>query len=124
MVVSSDNRWERLRAAVHWRDLSAPTVITTVAALGAVYLTAKVVYRLREVLLLLAVAGFIALVLNQLVVALQRRLNTRRASAVAIVASGPALVFATLAAAFGYRLARAMPRGHLAAWLRGEGRAE
>jgi predicted PurR-regulated permease PerM len=85
-------------------------VIATVAALGAVYLTGKVVYRLREVLLLLAVAGFIALVLNPLVVALQRRLKTCRGLAVAIVASGPALVLASLASAFGYRLARAMPR--------------
>jgi predicted PurR-regulated permease PerM len=116
-AVPSDTRWVLLQRAAHSRDVSVPTVMTTVAAVGAVYLGVKVVYRLRDVLLLLAVAGFIALVLNPLVVSLQRRLRVRRALAVAIVAAGPALLFAGLAAAFGYPLARGMP--HLASWLPG-----
>ena len=111
------NTWVRLQGAAHSRDVSARTVMTTVAAAGAVYLAAKVVYRLREVLLLLAVAGFIALILNPLVVTLQRRLRARRACAVAIVASGAALVLVGLAAALGYSLARWMT--HLAHWLPG-----
>jgi predicted PurR-regulated permease PerM len=116
-AVPPDDKWVRLQAATHSRDVSARTVVATVAAVSAVYLAAKVVYRLREVLLLLAVAGFIALVLNPLVVALQRQLGMRRGLAVAIVASGAALGLAGLAAAFGYPLGRGMT--HLASWLPG-----
>jgi predicted PurR-regulated permease PerM len=116
-AVPPDDKWVRLQAAAHSRDVSARTVVATVAAVSAVYLAAKVFYRLRDVLLLLGVAGFIALVLNPLVVALQRRLRMRRELAVAIVASGAALVFVGLAAAFAYPLARGMT--HLANWLPG-----
>jgi predicted PurR-regulated permease PerM len=89
----------------------------TVAVVGAVYLTAKVAYRLREVLLLLAVAGFIALVLNPLVMVLRRRLGVGRAQAVTILAAAAALVLVGLAVAFGYPLARGMI--HLTRWLPG-----
>jgi len=111
------NRWVRLQTAAHSRDVSARTVMTTVAAVGAFYLAAKVAYRLREVLLLLAVAGFIALVLNPLVVAFQQRLAVRRALAVAIVCVGAAFVLGGLTAAIGYPLARGMT--HLTRWLPG-----
>jgi predicted PurR-regulated permease PerM len=116
-AVPPDDKWARLQKAAHSRDVSARTVVATVAAVGALYLAARVFYRLREVLLLLAVAGFIALVLNPLVVALQRRLRIRRELAVAAVASGAALVFVGLAVAFGYPLACGMT--HLANWLPG-----
>jgi predicted PurR-regulated permease PerM len=112
-----DNKWVRLQRAAYSRDISARTVMTIVAAVGALYLAGKVIYRLREVLLLLAVAGFIALVLNPLVVALQRRLKMRRWLAVAIIASTATLVLVGLAAALGYRLACGM--AHLANWLPG-----
>lgn len=110
-------RWVRPHGAAHSRDVSARTVMTIVAAVGAFYLAAKVAYRLREVVLLLAVAGFIALVLNPLVVAFQQRLAVRRALAVAIVGVGAALVLGGLTAAFGYPLARGMT--HLTRWLPG-----
>jgi predicted PurR-regulated permease PerM len=116
-AVPPDSKWARLQEAAHSRDVSARTVVTTVAAVGAVYVAGKVVYRLRDVLLLLAVAGFIALILNPLVVALQQRFAMRRGRAVAIVAAGAALMLAGLAAAWGYPLARGMM--HLANWLPG-----
>jgi predicted PurR-regulated permease PerM len=103
--------------AARSRDVSVRTVIGTIAVVGAVYLTAKVAFRLREVLLLLAVAGFIALVLNPLVIVLQRRLRVGRAQAVTILAAGAALVLVGLAAAFGYPLALGMI--HLTRWLPG-----
>ena len=113
----TDTTWVPLQRGLHSRDVSARTVLTIVAAVAAVYLAAKVVYRLREVLLLLAVAGFIALVLNPLVVALQRRMGMCRGLAVAIVASGAALVLVGLAVAFGYPLACGIT--HLVHWLPG-----
>jgi predicted PurR-regulated permease PerM len=113
----TDNRWARLQSAAHSRDISARTVMAAVAAVAAVFLAAKMVYRLREVLLLLAVAGFIALVLNPLVVALQRRLGVRRSLAVAIVAAGATLALIGLAVAFGYPLVRGAI--HLTRWLPG-----
>ncbi len=94
----------RLWKAAESRDIPLRTILTTVAVVVATYLAGKLVYRLRDVLLLLVVSGFIALVLNPLVVALQRRLVPRRGYAVAIVTLWALLVFAGLAVAFGYPL--------------------
>ena len=60
---------------LQWSDLrSVPlrTILVTIAIVVAVYLLGKLLYRLRDVVLLMLVGGFIALVLNPLVVALQR----------------------------------------------------
>jgi predicted PurR-regulated permease PerM len=57
---------------------------------------------------MLMVAGFIALILNPLVVALQRWRIRRRGWAVAIVSVWAVLVFAGLLAAFGYPLAHGL----------------
>ena len=54
---------------------------------------------------LIAVAGFVSLILNPLVVALQRWGIRRRGGAVAIVVLWTVAVFAGLLAAFGYPLA-------------------
>jgi len=86
------------------RDIPLRTILTTVAVVVAVYLAGKVVYRLRDVLLLVVVAGFIALLLNPLVVALQRWKVPRRGLAVTIVTLWAILAFAGLAVAFGYPL--------------------
>jgi len=59
------------------------------------YLAGKLAYRLRDVILLIAVAGFIALILNPLVVYVQRRIP-RRGWAVAIVTVWAAVVFTGL----------------------------
>src|SRR5271170_6495368 len=80
-----------------WADLrSVPlrTVVVTIAIVVAVYLLGKLLYRLRDVVLLMLVGGFIALVLNPLVVALQRWRMPRRGLAVTIVTLWAALLFA------------------------------
>jgi predicted PurR-regulated permease PerM len=79
-----------------------------------VYLSGKLIYRLRDVILLMVVAGFVAVILNPLVVALQRR-GLRRGWAVAVVTLWALLVFLGLAVAFGYPLANGI--SHLAAQL-------
>jgi predicted PurR-regulated permease PerM len=69
------------------------------------YLAGKLAYRIRDVLLMIFVAGFVCLILNPLVVALQRRGIRRRGGAVAIVATWTVAVFIGLLTAFGYPLA-------------------
>jgi predicted PurR-regulated permease PerM len=49
-----------------------------VAVVVLTYLAGKLAYRLRDVILMIAAAGFLALILNPLVVGLQRRRIWRR----------------------------------------------
>ena len=70
-----------------------------------VYLLGQIVYKLREILLLVVVAGFVALLLNPIVVVLQRVVVKRRGSAVAIVTAFALLVFVGIAYSFGNPLA-------------------
>ncbi len=86
------------------RGVPLRAILATVAVVVAVYLAGKLFYRLRDVFLLVTVAGFIALLLNPLVVALQRWKVRRRGLAVTIVAIWAVLAFAGLAVAFGYPL--------------------
>lgn len=88
------------------------TILTTVGVVVVVYLAGKLIYRLREIVLLLVVAGFVALLLDPIVVLIQRRVVRHRGSAVALVTLVAALVFIGLAAAFGYPLVRGLT--HLA----------
>src|SRR6266704_432894 len=97
-------RHGRLRAAEAARGVPLDTILVTVAVVALTYLAGKLAYRIRDVLLMLMVAGFIALILNPLVVALQRWRIRRRGWAVAIVSVWAVLVFAGLLAAFGYPL--------------------
>jgi predicted PurR-regulated permease PerM len=78
-------------------------ILVTVAVVVLAYLSGKIIDRLRGVILLLVVAGFIALLLNPLVVILQRRVR-RRGIAVALVTLLAVCAFAGLAVAFGYPL--------------------
>jgi predicted PurR-regulated permease PerM len=94
-------RLARLWKAAELRNVPLRTIVVTVAVVAAAYLAGKLIYRLRDILLLIAVAGFVALLLNPLVVLLQRRLFPRRGAAVAIVTIAAALAFAGLAVAFG-----------------------
>ena len=64
----------------------------------------KLIYRLRDVILLIVVAGFVALILNPLVLAVQRWGIRRRGLAVTVVTLWALLVFTGLAIAFGYPL--------------------
>jgi predicted PurR-regulated permease PerM len=88
------------------------TILVTVAVVAVTYLLALLVYRLRDVLLLIVVAGFIALLLNPLVVALQQWGIRRRGLAVAAVTLLALVVFAGLALAFGVPLVNGLT--HLA----------
>jgi predicted PurR-regulated permease PerM len=99
-----DTRLARLWKAAESRNIPLRTILTTVGVVVAVYLLGKTVYRLRDVLLLMVISGFIALLLNPLVFALQRRWVPRRGLAVTVVTIWAALVFVGLAVAFGYPL--------------------
>jgi predicted PurR-regulated permease PerM len=98
-------RGGRLRDAAAKRGVPLATILVTVAVVVLTYLAGKLAYRIRDVLLMIAVAGFVSLILNPLVVALQRWGIRRRGWAVTLVAAWTALVFAGLLAAFGYPLA-------------------
>ena len=92
---------------MQWADVRAVplrTILVTVVVLVAVYLVAKLLYRLRDVVLLMFVGGFVALVLNPLVVVLQRWKVPRRGFAVLVVTLWALLIFIGLAVAFGYPL--------------------
>jgi predicted PurR-regulated permease PerM len=104
---SATDPTSRRARVLRWADLrSVPlrAILVTIALVVVVYLVGKLLYRLRDVVLLMLVGGFIALVLNPLVVALQRWRVPRRGLAVTIVTLWAALLFAGLAVAFGYPL--------------------
>ncbi len=71
------------------RHVPLRTIVTTVVVVAAAYLAAKLIYRLRDIVLLFVVAGFLALLLNPIVVVLERRLRLRRGAAVSIAACSP-----------------------------------
>src|SRR5580704_577677 len=97
-------RFPRLLKAAERRHVPLLTILVTVAIVAATYLAGKLIYRIRDILLLILVAGFVALLLNPIVNQLQRRLFPRRGIAVAIVTIWATLVFIGLAVAFGYPL--------------------
>jgi predicted PurR-regulated permease PerM len=88
------------------------TILTTIGIIILVFFAGKILYRLREILLLMLVGGFIALLLNPLVDVLQRWKLHRRGAAVFVVMLFAVLVFMGLAFAFGYPLVNTMT--HLA----------
>jgi predicted PurR-regulated permease PerM len=104
-------RRARLWQAAESRNIPLRAILATVGVVGLVYLAAQLIDRLRGVLLLLVVAGFISLLLNPLVIILQRAVR-RRGSAVALVTLLAVLAFGGLATAFGYPLINGMT--HLA----------
>ncbi|HEY7147619.1 MAG TPA: AI-2E family transporter [Streptosporangiaceae bacterium] len=101
---TAGTRLERLWRAAEVRAIPLRTILTTVAVVAVTYLAAKLIYRVREVLLLIVVAGFIAVILNPLVVTLQRWRIRRRGLAVAVVTFLALIVFLGLAVVFGYPL--------------------
>jgi predicted PurR-regulated permease PerM len=98
-------RHRRLRDAAARRSIPLGTIVVSVAVVALTYLAGKLAYRIRDVLLMIAVAGFVCLILNPLVVALQRWGIRRRGWAVAIVVTWMVAVFIGLLVAFGYPLA-------------------
>jgi predicted PurR-regulated permease PerM len=105
-------RLARLWKAADVRNVPLRTIVAAVIVVAAAYLAGKLIYRLRDIVLLIAVAGFVALLLNPMVVRLERKLGLRRGAAVAIVSLLAALVFIGLALAFGYPLVNGI--NHLA----------
>jgi predicted PurR-regulated permease PerM len=88
------------------------SILATISIVVVVYLVGKVVYRLRDVLLIVVVAGFVAIILNPLVVGLQHWRVKRRGWAVAFVTFWAVIAFVGLTAAFGYPLVNGLT--HLA----------
>ncbi len=105
---AGDTRRARLWESAAARQVPLAAIMTTIGLAVAVYLAGRLVYKLREVIVLLLVAGFIALLLNPLVVLLGRWGVRRRGAGVAIVVVMALLVFAGLATAFGYPLVNAI----------------
>src|SRR5580693_3240274 len=97
-------RRDRLWASAQSQGVPLRAILATVGVVVVAYMAGKLLYRLRDVLLLMAVSGFAALLLNPLVVYLQRWKVPRRGFAVAIVTFWAVVVFAGLAVAFGYPL--------------------
>src|SRR5580698_9118562 len=110
-------RRDRLWAAARRRGIPLPAILTTVLVVVVVYLLGKVVYRLKDVILLIIVAAFVAVILNPAVVALQRWKIKRRGWAVAVVTLWALIVFVGLTLAFGLPLVGAIT--HLANTLPG-----
>ena len=100
-------RRERLWRSAESRGIPLRAILVTVAVVVVAYMAGKLLYRLRDVIMLIAVGGFVALLLNPLVVNLQRWKVPRRGFAVTIVIFWAIVVFAGLAVAFGYPLVRA-----------------
>jgi len=105
-------RRARLWAAAQIRGIPLRAILATVGVVVVAYLLGKVVYRLKDVILLILVAAFVSVILNPLVVALQRWKIRRRGWAVAVVTFWAVLVFIGLSFAFGVPLAGAIT--HLA----------
>ena len=104
-------RRARLWSAAESSNVPLRAILVTVGVVVLAFLAGKLIDRLRGVILLLVVAGFIALLLNPLVVALHRWLR-RRGAAVAVVTLLALCAFAGLAVAFGYPLVNGI--SHLA----------
>jgi predicted PurR-regulated permease PerM len=110
-------RWTLLRGTAESHGIPVWTIVTIGGLAAAIYVGGKLLYCLRDILIWLAVSGFIALILNPLVVMLQRRIAPRRSVAVTIVAVSAVLIFVGAAVGCGYPLAAAMD--HLASQLPG-----
>jgi predicted PurR-regulated permease PerM len=105
-------RRARLWAVTESRGIPLRAILVTVGVVVATYMAGKLLYRLRDVVLLIAVAAFLTVLLNPLVVALQRWKVPRRGLAVTVVTLWALIVFVGLAFAFGYPLVRGIT--HLA----------
>jgi predicted PurR-regulated permease PerM len=89
--------------AAESRNVPLRAILVTVGVVVVAFLAGKIIDRLRGVIILLVVAGFVALLLNPLVVVLGRWLG-RRGIAVAVVTLLAVCAFGGLAVAFGYPL--------------------
>src|SRR5579862_4705351 len=79
------------------RRVPLMAILITLALVVGVYLLGLIIYKLREIILIVVVAGFVALLLNPIVLVLERYVVTRRGNAVAVVTFVALLVFVGLA---------------------------
>jgi predicted PurR-regulated permease PerM len=98
----------RLWDAADLRRVPLRTIVVALLAIALFYLAGKLIYRLRDVVLLMLVAGFVAMILNPLVRLLQRFVVKRRGFAVSLVTLLALAVFAGLAYLFGSPLVDAI----------------
>ena len=96
-------RLARLFETADRRHVPLRTILVTAGVVVATYLAGKLIYLLRDLVLLMLVAGFTAILLNPAVAKVQRRIP-RHSLAVTIVTLWAALVFIGLAVAFGVPL--------------------
>jgi predicted PurR-regulated permease PerM len=97
-------RLARLWRAADRSGVPLRTIIVAVLVVAFFYLSGKLIYRLRDIVLLILVAGFVAVLLNPLVLVLQRYVVKRRGIAVLIVTLLAVAAFGGLAFMFGYPL--------------------
>ena len=100
-------RLERLFAAASAKGVPLRTILVIDAVVIATWVLYRLLGRLREVILWLLIAAFIALVLNPAVNFLQRH-RFRRGSAIGVVFAGAVLVFFGLLGLFGYPLVNSL----------------
>jgi len=101
-------RLGRLWDAAEFRKVPLRTIVVALLAIALFYLAGKLIYRLRDVMLLMLVAGFIAMILNPLVRLLEVYVVKRRGFAVTVVTLLALAVFAGLAYLFGSPLVDAI----------------
>jgi predicted PurR-regulated permease PerM len=100
-------RRERLFAAASAKGVPLRTILTVDAVVIATWVIYRLIGRLREVILWILIAAFIALVLNPSVNFLQRR-QFRRGAAVGLVFAVAVIFFAGLMGLFGYPLVNSL----------------
>jgi predicted PurR-regulated permease PerM len=100
-------RRDRLFAAASAKGVPLRTILTVDLVIIATWVLYRLLGRLREVILWVLIAAFIALVLNPAVAARQRP-RVRRGAAVGVVFASAVLVFAGLLALFGYPLVNSL----------------
>jgi predicted PurR-regulated permease PerM len=100
-------RRDRLFAAASAKGVPLRTILTVDAVVIATWVAYRLIGRLREVILWILIAAFIALVLNPPINYLQRH-KFRRGSAIALVFVVAVLVFAGLLGLFGYPLVNSL----------------
>jgi len=108
-VDPSSPRRDRLFAAAAAKGVPLRTILAVDAVVITTWVLYRLLGRLRDVILWVLIAAFIALVLNPAVAALQRR-RFRRGAAVGVVFAAAVLVFAGLLALFGYPLVNSLTR--------------
>ncbi len=100
-------RRDRLFAAASAKGVPLRTILAVDAVVIATWVLYRLVGRLREVILWIFIAAFIALVLNPLVHFLQQH-RFRRGTAIGIVFAGAVLAFIGLLGLFGYPLVNSL----------------